>query len=99
MREHAPVGATAYRLVRHETDGTRTVYPRADRHAWRSVEHGLVTRRAFCLYPWEIPTVDQTAIYALLFVARGQVFDTPRALLAGVWLVPVLAMPSPGSRF
>lgn len=99
MAEHGPIGATAYRLVRYEEDGARIVYPRADRHAWQSVDNGLVYRRAYLLFPWEIPSVDATAIYGVVFLRRGQVLDTPRALLGGVWLVPVLAMPSPGSRF
>lgn len=97
-RKYAPSAATGYRLVRHVLSD-RWIYPRGNRKGWLSVDHGLAYRAAFRLYPWEIPSVDTPAIYGVCFVRRGQVLGTSEALLAGVWLVPVLPMPSPGSRF
>ena len=94
---HAPTEATGYRLLLARPEG-RWVYPRGDRHGWRSVDHGLTFRSSFGLFPFEIPSVDTPGIFGVHFVLRGRELDTPPALLSGVWLVPVLMVPSPGQR-
>ena len=95
--EHVPIEASGYRLSLVTPEGT-WLYPGRDRRGWRSVDDGVVYRSAFGLFPFEIPTVDKAGVFGVLLVQRGRVLDTPPALLAGVWLVPVLASPSPGQR-
>lgn len=95
--DFAPIEATAYRLHYYAADG-RWVYPRIDGHPWISVDAGITQRRAFCLRPFEIPSVDRGGGFAVQFLRRGRVYPTPARLLSGVYVVPVLAAPSPGQR-
>lgn len=95
--DFAPAQATGYRLHYCDTDG-RWVYPRIDGHQWLSFDRGITQRRAFGLRPFEIPSVDRPGLFGVQFLSRGRVYDTPIHLLSGVYVVPVLAAPSPGQR-
>ena len=95
--DFGPIEATGYRLLYNSADGL-WVFPRRDRHEWISVDEGTSYRSAFRLRPFEIPSVDTAGRYGVQFVRWRRVLSTPTALLSGVYLVPVLAAPSPGQR-
>ena len=87
LREHAPQPASAYQLI---LDDGRNIYryPPSDR-AWLATDGILRYRSAYRLYPFEIPIVPMSAIYAVQLVTRFYRLPTPEALLQGVRLDPV----------
>ena len=87
LREHAPQPASAYQLI---LDDGRHIYryPPSDR-AWLATDGILRYRSAYRLYPFEIPIVPMSAIYAVQLVTRFYRLPTPDALLQGVRLDPV----------
>jgi hypothetical protein len=87
LREHAPPPASGYQLI---LDDGRNIYryPPSDR-AWLASDGVLRYRSAYRLYPFEIPIVPMSAIYAVQLVTRFYRLPTPDALLQGVRLDPV----------
>ena len=89
LREHAPPPASGYQLLLD--DGAHLYrYPPSDR-SWLAAD-GLVSyRTAYRLYPFEIPIVPRSALYAVQLVTRFYRLPTPDVLTQGVRLNPVRA--------
>ena len=87
LREHAPPVAIGYQLL---LDDGRHIYryPRGDR-GWLDADGLLSYRSAFRLYPFEVPIVPLSTLYAVQLVTRFYRLPTPDALLQGLRLDPV----------
>ena len=89
LREHAPPPASGYQLLLD--DGAHLYrYPPSDR-SWLAADGIVSYRTAYRLYPFEIPIVPRSALYAVQLVTRVYRLPTPDVLTQGVRLDPVRA--------
>lgn len=87
LREHAPAAASGYQLLLD--DGRHLYRYPAGGRSWIADDGQLSYRTAFRLYPFEIPIVPLSTLYAVQLVTRFYRLPTPDALLQGVRLDPV----------